>query len=360
MELVSSIGDSLNLDGLESHLIGKPRIYLRPLNFRYRQNQSVEDIELILCSNGLLRSLSLKKPDLEKWAAGIGGIVQNRIYSLLKNIDRVKSPICGIEVDRPRIMGVVNITPDSFSDGGENYNPEVAINTSLDMTNAGADIIDIGGVSTRPGSRPPSEEEEFARVIPVIKKLKEHHIIVSIDTRRSSIMEAALEAGASIINDISALTADLKSLKFAAKCNAPIILMHMQGVPETMQESPHYDHVSIEIFDYLEARINTCIAAGISKDRLIIDPGVGFGKTVEHNVQLLRDLAIFHGLGCSILIGASRKSFIGSLSNSEQVDNRLSGSISAALHAVSLGAQIVRVHDVAETNQALKVWRELQ
>ncbi len=352
--------DFHSLYGLKSYLNNNTRIYLRPLSFRYCQNQSVEDFELLLYSSGSLKRLSLKRCDLEKWGTGIGGIVQNRIYSILENIDRVKPTICGIEIDQSRIMGVVNITPDSFSDGGKNYNPDVAINTSLDMVSAGADIIDIGGVSTRPGSRSPSEEEEFARVIRVIRELKQHGIIISIDTRRSSVMEAALEAGASIINDISALTADPKSLKFAARCNAPIVLMHMQGVPETMQESPLYEHVAIEIFDFLEERINTCVSAGISKDRLIVDPGIGFGKTVQHNVQLLRDLAMFHGLGCPILLGASRKSFIGVLSASESEDDRLPGSISGALHAVSLGVQIVRVHDVAETKQAIKVWQAMQ
>lgn len=354
------MGGAYSLDGVSSDLNDNTRIYIRPLNQGFHQNKPVEDVELLLYSVRGLRRVSVKASDLEKWGASIGGIEKNRIYSLLENIDRVKPAICGIKLDRPRVMGVINVTPDSFSDGGKNYSHETAIKTSLDLASAGADIIDIGGVSTRPGSRPPSEDEEFSRVIPVIKGLKRHRLIMSIDTRRASVMQAALEAGASIINDISALTEDSDSLEIAAMCDAPIVLMHMQGTPENMQTNPHYNNVTLEVFDFLEQRINACVAAGISKDRLIVDPGIGFGKTAQHNVQLLRDLAVFHGLGCPILVGASRKSFIGMLSASELADNRLPGSISGALRAVSLGVQILRVHDVKETNQALKVWHEIQ
>ncbi|MBT7290951.1 MAG: dihydropteroate synthase [Rhodospirillaceae bacterium] len=332
------------------------RLYLRPIQAADLDGY----IELIAREGAASTRTLLARNAVEAWAGKCGGAREARITSLLKNIDSKRGPIAGVDLEQPRIMAVVNVTPDSFSDGGKNYDPDVAIRAGQDMAKAGADIIDVGGVSTRPGSSPPSEAEELARVLPVIRALTEDGLTVSIDTRRAAVMVGAIEAGAKIINDISALLADPESLGFAAQCDAPIILMHMQGEPETMQQAPVYHHVSLDIFDYLEARIEICLAAGISRDRLIVDPGIGFGKTIEHNLQILRDLALLHGLGCPLLVGLSRKYFIAALSAGEPAPERLPGSIAGALHAISQGAQIVRVHDAGETSQAIKVWQAIR
>ena len=331
------------------------RLYLRPLPAA----ESDDYVELVSVDGGAPTRTQLARHALEQWAARVGGARQARITSLLAHIDAVRRPICGIGLEQPRIMAVINVTPDSFSDGGKNFDANAAIQAGQEMAAAGADIIDVGGVSTRPGASPPSEAEELARVLPVIEALAGAGLVLSIDTRRARVMAAALKAGAKVINDISALSADPDSLAVAAESEAPVVLMHMQGDPETMQQAPAYEHVSLDVFDYLESRIADCVAAGVARDRLIIDPGIGFGKTVEHNLQILGDLALFHGLGCPLLVGLSRKYFIGALSAGEPAAARLPGSIAGALHAISQGAQIVRVHDAGETSQAIKVWQAI-
>jgi len=257
-------------------------------------------------------------------------------------------------------MGVLNVTPDSFSDGAQHLDPETAILAAFAMHAAGADIIDVGGASSRPGSSAPSETEEKARILPVIKSLATAGMIVSIDTQRAAVMRAALEAGASIVNDISALAGDPESLDVVASAGVSAILMHMKGTPETMQQSPSYEHVTTEIFDFLEERIAVCEAAGIARARLVVDPGIGFGKTTAHNLKILDDLGLFHGLGCPLMIGLSRKYFIADISAGEAPEGRMPGSVAGALHAISQGAHMVRVHDVADTVQAIKVWRAIQ
>ncbi|MDA0229681.1 MAG: dihydropteroate synthase [Proteobacteria bacterium] len=336
------------------------RIYLRRLTALPGATSSVDQFELIVATAAQETRMRLCRADLEDGACRVGGAPQERISALLARADAVRGPVCGLGMDRPRIMGVLNITPDSFSDGGENFDCGTAIAAAMDMREAGADIIDVGGVSTRPGSRAPSEAEELDRVMPVIAALTGDGLIVSVDTRRAAVMAAALDAGAKIINDISALTADPDSLDVAARFAAPVILMHMQGTPKTMQEAPVYDHVALDIFDYLEGRIEACEAAGIARRRLIIDPGIGFGKTMAHNLQILRDVGLFHALGCPLLIGLSRKYFISRLSAGEAAGARVPGSIAGALHAISQGVQIVRVHDVRETVQAIKVWQAIR
>ncbi len=332
------------------------QLYLRP------RSPAEPDglVELITSDGGPSTRTQLTRRDVEDWAAGCGGARQARITTLLAQIDSTRHPVCGVGLEQPRIMAVVNVTLDSFSDGGKNFDSEVAIRAGREMAAAGADIIDVGGVSTRPGARPPSPAEELARVLPVIRALAEAGLIVSIDTRRAAVMAAGLEAGGQMINDVSALTADPESLSLAARSEAPIVLMHMQGDPETMQKAPTYNHVSLDVFDFLEERIAACIAAGVPRHRLIVDPGIGFGKTIPHNLQILRDLALFHGLGCPLLVGLSRKYFIGALSNRAPAAARMPGSIAGALHAVSQGAQIVRVHDVGETCQAIKIWQAIR
>ena len=332
------------------------RIYLRPVT---ATPGAADQFELILITAGQETRTRLGRADLENRAGEAGSAAGQRLSGLVNRIESPRAPVCGLGMDRPRIMGVINVTPDSFSDGGKNFDSTTAIAAAMEMHAAGADIIDVGGVSTRPGARAPDEAEERARVLPVITALAGAGVIVSIDTSRAAVMAAALDADAKIINDVSALTADPDSLSVAARCAAPVILMHMQGTPETMQQAPVYDHVALDIFDYLEARIESCEAAGIPRARLIADPGIGFGKTMAHNLQILRDVSLFHALGCPLLIGLSRKFFIARLSEGEAAEARLPGSIAGALHAILQGVQIVRVHDVRETAQAVKVWQAI-
>jgi dihydropteroate synthase len=259
----------------------------------------------------------------------------------------------------PLVMGIVNATPDSFSDSGDHLDPASAIAHAEAMVKAGAGIIDIGGESTRPGAEPVSVDEEIRRVVPVIAGIRVMAeavgTTISIDTRNAQTMQAALAAGASMINDVSALTRDPESLSVAAKATGPVVLMHMQGEPRTMQQAPTYDDVVLDVYDALEARIAAAEGAGIDRSRIVIDPGIGFGKTVAHNLALLSQLSLFHELGVPLLVGVSRKGFIGRLSAGEPAGRRLGGSLAAGLAAIGQGAQIVRAHDVPETLQALRV-----
>lgn len=266
----------------------------------------------------------------------------------------------GFALDRPLIMGIINATPDSFSDGGDAFSLEDAVARGLTFMNDGADIIDVGGESTRPGAEPISIEEELRRTIPVIKRLSQAGACVSIDTRHALVMEGALAAGAEIINDVTALTGDGRSMDVAANTDAPIVLMHMQGQPGTMQSAPAYEDAAKDVFDYLTARVQACEAAGIERSRLALDPGIGFGKTVDHNLHILKTLKMYDRLGLPILLGVSRKSFIGKVVGEADAKKRLAGSISAALWGVSQGAKILRVHDVAETKQALDTWMAIE
>ena len=258
---------------------------------------------------------------------------------------------------RPLIMGVVNLAPDSFSDGGKLSDPEAAVSQALALVGQGADILDIGGESTRPGAAPVPVEEELARVMPVVEALRpQTDVPITIDTRKPEVARAAIRAGADAWNDVSALTYAEDSLCTAVSLAVPVILMHAQGTPETMQHNPAYGDVVRDVRDFLSRRIAACVAAGLSRSQLIIDPGIGFGKTLEHNLALMGGLDRLQQLGLPILVGASRKRFIQALdvSASDPLD-RLGGSIAAALAAAASGAQILRVHDVRETAQGLVV-----
>ena len=263
-----------------------------------------------------------------------------------------------LSLERPLIMGIVNATPDSFSDGGEAFAFNDAVARGLQMVADGADIIDVGGESTRPGAAPVTRQDEIARTVPVIERLVRDGATVSIDTRHADVMRAALDAGATIINDISALTGP-GALDVAAQSNAAVILMHMQGEPGTMQANPTYEDAAQDVFAYLKTRVQACEAAGIARPRIAVDPGIGFGKTVDHNLQILKHLDLYQDLDVAVLLGVSRKSFIGVLADEADAQKRVPGSIAAALASVGQGANIVRVHDVAETAQALTVWRAI-
>ena len=265
-----------------------------------------------------------------------------------------------IRLDQPQVMGVLNVTPDSFSDGGRFADAQSAAAAGADMTGEGAAIIDVGGESTRPGAKPVWAGDEAERVVPVIRQLAGGGAAVSIDTRQAEVMTAALGAGARLVNDVSALTHDPRSAEVIAAAGVPVVLMHHQGSPETMQDAPHYDDVLVEVYLWLEERIAAATAAGIAASNILVDPGFGFGKTVAHNLELMNGLALLHSLGCPVVVGASRKRTIGALSNEAPADRRLGGSIAFALKAIEQGAQIVRVHDVFETVQALRVWRGLR
>lgn len=270
-----------------------------------------------------------------------------------------RPPLANLPLDPPIIMGILNATPDSFSDGGAFLDPAAAIAHGVGMIAAGARIIDIGGESTRPGATAISVEEEIRRVTPVIAGLRaraeDSGAVISIDTRNAATMAAALNAGATIVNDVSALTHDPRAMEIVAKSDVRIVLMHMQGQPTTMQRAPAYDDVVLDVYDYLAGRIAACRNAGIALDRIVVDPGIGFGKTTAQNLALLSHLSLFHGLGVPLLVGVSRKGFIGKLSAGEPPAARLPGSLAAALACAGQGAHILRVHDVAETVQALKI-----
>jgi dihydropteroate synthase len=279
----------------------------------------------------------------------------------MERLTAARPDVAGLSLARPLIMGVVNVTPDSFSDGGRFVTPDAAVDQALSLAAAGADILDIGGESTRPGSDAVSEDDEIARVLPVIEGLVGRTAArISIDTRKAGVMRMAAEAGVHIINDVSALTYDPESLKVAAKSGLAVVLMHALGDPKTMQDDPSYDNVLLDVYDALATRVAVCQSAGIGPERLIVDPGIGFGKTVEHNLQLMDGLSLLHGLGVPIMFGASRKSFIGKLTGLAAAGDRMAGSLAANLAALANGVQIVRVHDVEETRQALSVWEAVR
>jgi dihydropteroate synthase len=277
----------------------------------------------------------------------------------LQAIAAPRAPFAGLTLDRPRLMGIINVTPDSFSDGGRYAGREAAIAHGRALREAGADILDVGGESTRPGAAPVSLTEEMDRTLPVIEALAGEGALVSIDTRHAAVMRAAVAAGARIINDVTALAGDPESPTTAAASGAAVVLMHMQGEPRTMQQDPSYRDAPLDIYDFFAERLAACAAAGIAPVRIALDPGIGFGKRDGHNLAILADLALYHGLGCALLLGASRKSFIARLSRGEDVDHRLPGSLAAALAGLDRGVQMIRVHDVAETAQAVAVWRAI-
>lgn len=293
---------------------------------------------------------------LDRWATQRGGATRQRIDEQLDRLSRKRAPWAGFALDRPLVMGIVNVTPDSFSDGGDFADAGVAIAHGRAILGAGADILDIGGESTRPKATPVSPDEEWRRVEPVVSALAAAGGVVSIDTRHATVMAAALAAGARVINDVTALTGDPASMGLAARSGAPLALMHMQGDPRTMQDDPTYDLASLEIVDYLASRIADAEAHGIPRERIVVDPGIGFGKRSRHNLEIMARLTLLHALGCGVLLGVSRKSLIGQIGGGIPPKERLPGSLAGALYALGQGVQIVRVHDVAETRQAVATW----
>ena len=282
------------------------------------------------------------------------------IDAAMTRLTAPRAPICGLPMERAQVMAVMNLTPDSFSDGGVHNQGALAAARVAELAAAGASILDFGGESTRPGADTIDPAEEFARISPALEAAAAGAAgaVISVDTRKADVAARALPLGARLFNDVSALSYDPQSLKVAkayADAGGAVCLMHALGDPKTMQKDPRYDDVLLDVYDYLEARVAACEAAGLPRDALIVDPGIGFGKTLAHNLALLRGLSLFHTLGCPVLLGASRKRFIGTLSGEAEAARRAPGSVAAALHGVSQGVQILRVHDVRETVQALRV-----
>jgi dihydropteroate synthase len=330
--------------------------YLRPLSLLFGPDARRAIEERWGCTLGGSRLIAFSKIEISE--RGDDGQSAPRVISYsepLPSVEARRPPLCGLALDRPRIMGVINVTPDSFSDGGELAGAGAAIAHGEKLREEGADFLDVGGESTRPGSDPVSTEEEWRRIGPVISGLARAGHAVSVDTRKPEIMRRAAEAGALVINDVSALTYAAESLPTAAALGLPVILMHAKGDPKTMQVDPSYDDVVHDVFDALEGRIAACEAIGIARERLVIDPGIGFGKTVQHNLELLHRLTLFHALGVPLAIGMSRKSTIGALTGEKMASERVMGSLGAAVYAALVGAQILRVHDVKATKQALRV-----
>ncbi|MBL8672129.1 MAG: dihydropteroate synthase [Alphaproteobacteria bacterium] len=298
---------------------------------------------------------------LAAWIAGLPAPLGQRFAAQRERLTRLRPSFAGLPSERwPLVMGIVNVTPDSFSDGGRFLDPASAIAHGRALRAAGATLLDVGGESTRPGAAPVPEALERDRVLPVIEALARDGAVVSVDTRRASVMRAALDAGARIVNDVTGLTGDPASADLVRARAVPTVLMHMQGTPRTMQAAPRYAHAALDVLEWCEGRLTALGAADApAQARFAVDPGIGFGKTLEHNLVLFAHLAMLHATGAPVLLGASRKSFIANLAPDAPADGRLPGSLAAVLAALLAGVQIVRVHDVAETVQALDVARAI-
>ncbi len=343
------------------------KLYLRPIGFLYGPpaEAAIEDgLALPLAGGPIAFTAAVViEGDLtssQRRLVSVEALEESRdadLGAVLERVTRPRPPFAGLGLARPTLMGIVNVTPDSFSDGGLYDETEGAVAHAAELASEGAEIVDIGGESTRPGSDAVADDDELSRVVPVLEELKGSPAVISIDTRKSTVARAAAKAGAKILNDVSALTYDPACLDVAAEEGLDVVLMHAQGVPKTMQDNPTYDDVVLEVFDYLESRIEACEAAGIGRARIAADPGLGFGKTLAHNLALLANLSLFHGLGVPLLVGASRKRFIGGLGQGKEPKSREPGSHAAAIASAAQGVQILRVHDVAGSRQALAVWR---
>ena len=294
---------------------------------------------------------------LERNRAGFVISAAQAPQSILDLLCRPRPAIAGLSLERPRLMGILNVTPDSFSDGGLFVEPEVARRHVEYMLTQGADIIDIGGESTRPGALEVAVEDEISRTAPIIEAIcGSLSAPVSIDTRKVGVAAAALDSGAVLVNDVSGFTFDSALAPLCAARHAGVFVMHSQGAPDTMQLDPRYDDVVLDVYDFLEERISALKAAGVPATQIVVDPGIGFGKTLSHNLKLLEKISLFHSLGCPILLGVSRKGFIRKIGQVDAPEKSAPGSIGVGLAALSQGVQLLRIHDVGETNQAVKLW----
>jgi dihydropteroate synthase len=354
------------------------RLYLRPLWFAEspvgldgqtaRMGSGLlwfQGYEVTARSGDIIQRDRVSVAGFDDWCGYLAEPLAQRAGMLADNIHAIRPPMAlgerMIRFDVPQVMGILNVTPDSFSDGGKHVaDPQAAADAGFAMTVAGAGIVDVGGESTRPRADKVWEGDEIARIVPVIERLAASGVPVSVDTRKAAVMEAALAAGAGLINDVSALQHDPRSMEVAAQAGCPVILMHSPSAGDDPHEGGVYTDVVTDVFDALEARIRACEIAGIGRERIIIDPGLGFGKSLAENLAILNRLSIYQALGVPMLLGVSRKRMIGALSNEAPAGERLGGSLALAMRGIDRGAQLLRVHDVAETVQAVQVWRGLR
>ena len=276
----------------------------------------------------------------------------------LRAFGAARQAIAGLQFETPVLMGILNVTPDSFSDGGRYDSRQAAVARAQEMVAQGADILDVGGESTRPGALEVEAEVEIDRIVPVIEAARSLQTVpISIDTRKSAVAAAAHSAGANLVNDVSGFTFDPALAVLCRDRHLPVIVMHAQGVPQTMQAAPHYEDVVLDVYDFLETQIADLVRLGIPREQIIADPGIGFGKNLSHNIKLLNRLSVFHGLGVPVMLGASRKGFIRVIAQSKDANDRMPGSVAVGLAALAQGVQILRVHDVAATRQAVNLWQ---
>lgn len=352
------------------------RLYLRPVRF-VDTPIGLPDGDAVRLAGGMLwfsgieirdrdgNRITVPVAGFDEWADRLHDAQRERARLLYARIissrraltlgDRV------LRFDQPQAMAILNLTPDSFSDGGRHSgDPAGAAAAGLDMAAAGAAVIDLGGESTRPGAATVWEGDEIERVVPVIERLSAAGVAISIDTRKAAVMERALAAGAHLVNDVAALSYDSRALEVVARAGCPVVLMHSPAPDRGPHAGDGYHDTLLDVFDWLEARVDAVVAGGVHRDHIIVDPGIGFGKALVDNLALLNGLAMFHSLGCPVLLGASRKRIIGALSNEAPADQRLGGSVALVIAGAERGAQLLRVHDVSETVQALRVWRGLR
>ncbi|KTE21846.1 dihydropteroate synthase [Sphingopyxis sp. H050] len=353
------------------------RVYLRPACFVDRPHELDDDClriadtmvwfaawHLSLRDNDGVKSAIVPVPELDGWIAAMPDRLADAAKMQRAAVMRPRGALQlgerTVRLNEPQLMGILNVTPDSFSDGGKHVDTAAASEAGYALASAGAAIIDVGGESTRPGAPLVWEGDEIQRIEGVVSSLAKGGVAVSIDTRKASVMEAALAAGASVVNDISALRYDERAMEVVVRAGCPVVLMHAPSAKSDPHEGGGYAHVLFDVYDMLADRVAACKAAGVDSAKIIVDPGLGFGKGVADNLALINGLALFHALGCPILFGASRKRMIGALDNEAPADQRLGGSVALHYQAATQGAQLLRVHDVAENRQALRVWRGLR
>ena len=346
----------------------KERIYVRPILSNFKTKKSLklkklpiyfDKVEVIKRFNKTVSKKIFFLDRLDDLNEKDKKFVSNKLEVLQSPYKKLKS----LRLETPKIMGILNVTPDSFSDGGKYDEPAYAFKHFREMISEGADIIDIGGESTRPGSKTVAIKKEVSRILPVLKKvkgLKKNKILISLDTRKSKVAAELKGKGVDIINDVSGLRYDKDMMKFLNKNNFPFVLMHSISNPQNMQNKINYQNVLLDVYDFFEKRIAKCNEIGISSSNIILDPGIGFGKTMKQNFTLIKNIALFHSLGCPLLLGASRKSFIGKLSKNNLNHNRIGGSVSSVVYGLSQGVSIFRVHDVHETKQAIKFYLNIR
>ncbi len=361
-----------------SRISPEAKIYLRPVHFiespQHHEGRAARlaggmvwfsAVEVTVHQGGVFTRQIVPVKDWERSLSAMPGAVAERAAMLFARIIAPRAPLQlgerTIRLEQPQVMGILNVTPDSFSDGGQNdSDAEAAAAAAVAMASAGASIIDIGGESTRPGAALVWEGDEIKRVEPVIKRLAASGTAMSIDTRKAAVMSAAIAGGARMVNDISGLLYDDRALDVVRAAGVPAVLMHAPSQGSDPHKNDGYYNVVTDVFDWLETRVDAVVAAGIAREKILIDPGIGFGKSLADNLAIINNLAIYHALGCPLLFGASRKRMIGALSKEEAADARLPGSIFLAMKAADQGAHIIRVHDVAETVQAIHIWRGLR